>query len=79
MMIATKSGARASAMLYSIVETCKANNIRIYDYFKYLLTELPQHEYESDTAYLDSLMPWSPSLPNECRKPEKPEKESKKK
>ena len=79
MMIATESGARASAMLYSIVETCKANNIRIYDYFKYLLTELPQYEYESDTAYLDSLMPWSPSLPNECRKPEKPDKKSKKK
>ena len=78
MMIATESGARISAMLYSIVETCKANNIKIFEYFCHLLAELPKHDNEPDTAYLDSLLPWSPDLPDNCRMPEKPDKENKK-
>ena len=77
-MIATESGARASAMLYSIVETCKANNIRIYEYLRHLLTILPEHEYDTDSGYLDALMPWSGELPDGCRKPLKPDKKKKK-
>ena len=37
-----------------------------------ILTELPKHGDEKgniDTAELDYLMPWSESLPEECRKP----------
>ena len=79
MMIATESGARVSAMLYSIVETCKANNIKAFDYFTYLLAELPKHENDPDTAYLNALLPWSPDLTANCRMPVKPEKKSKKK
>lgn len=77
-MIATESGARASAMLYSIVETCKANNIRIYEYLKHLLTVLPEHENDTDSDYLDALMPWSKELPDGCMKPLKPDKKKKK-
>ncbi len=42
-MIDTKSGAEASAAIYSIVETAKANNLKIYDYLTYLLTELSKN------------------------------------
>lgn len=36
-MIDTVAGAEASAMIYSIAETAKANNLKPYNYFKYLL------------------------------------------
>ena len=35
-------GAQASAVIYSISETAKLNNLRPYYYFKHLLTELPK-------------------------------------
>lgn len=35
-MIDTVAGAEASAMIYSIAETVKANNLKTYNYFKYL-------------------------------------------
>lgn len=68
----TANGANASAMVYSISETAKLNNLRPYYYFKYLLTELPKcadKKGNIDPADLDYLMPWSKSLPEECRKP----------
>lgn len=67
-LIDTVSGAQASAILYSIAETAKANDLKPYEYFKYLLEEIPRHgEYEDD-AYLDALLPWSDQLPAECHK-----------
>lgn len=39
----TLKGAEARAIIYSIVETAKANNLRLYDYLKYLLEELPNY------------------------------------
>ena len=57
-MIDTPAGAESSAVIYSIVETAKANNLNIYEYMKYLLEELPER-----------LMPWSAELPDKVRKP----------
>lgn len=34
-------GAQASAVIYSLSETAKLNDLRPYYYFKHLLTELP--------------------------------------
>ena len=67
----TAKGANASAMVYSISETAKLNDLKPYHYFKYLLTELPKWCDEKgniDPADLDYLMPWSDTLPDECRK-----------
>lgn len=64
-------GAKASASVYSISETAKLNNLRPYNYFKYLLTELPKFSDEEgniDISKLDPLMPWATELPDECRK-----------
>lgn len=68
----TANGASASAMIYSISETAKLNNLRLYYYFRYLLTELPKlcdEQGKIDPEKLDYLMPWSPDLPDECKKP----------
>ena len=65
-------GAEASAVIYSISETAKLNNLRPYYYFKHLLTELPKlcdEEGNIDTVKLDYLLPWAEELPDECRKP----------
>lgn len=43
-MIDTIHGAASSAIIYSIAETAKANNLKPYDYFEYLLTEILKHE-----------------------------------
>ena len=68
----TANGANASALVYSISETAKLNNLRPYYYFKYILTELPKRcdkQGNIDPAELNDLMPWSSELPDECRKP----------
>ena len=70
-MIDTIAGAKSSAIIYSIAETAKANNLKPYDYFEYLLTEIPKHLEDTDRSFLDDLLPWSPSLPANCRKPDK--------
>ena len=67
-MIDTISGAKASAIAYSIAETAKANNLKTYEYFKYLLTVIPEHLDDTDRSFMDKLLPWSDELPSECRK-----------
>ena len=58
-IIATKKGAGSSAILYSIAETAKANNLKTFDYFQYLLEQLLLHLDDSPAEYIDDLMPWS--------------------
>ena len=72
-LIDTPHGARASAMIYSLVETAKANNLNIYKYLEYLLTEIPQHVDGNDRSFIEELLPWSKSLPEKCRKKTKSE------
>ena len=70
-MIDTINGANSSAIIYSIAETAKANNPKPYDYFEYLLTELPKHVDDTNRDFLASLLPWSETLPEYIRKPTK--------
>lgn len=67
-MIDTINGAHSSAIIYSIAETAKANNLKPYDYFVYLLEEIPKHMDEEDRSFLEDLLPWSQKLPEEIRK-----------
>ena len=64
---ATSSGAQASGILYSIAETTKANGLKPYEYFKYLLEELLAHENEITDELIDSLLPWSETIPEEIK------------
>ncbi|MEE9302420.1 MAG: IS66 family transposase [Thiotrichaceae bacterium] len=49
----TVSGANASAVLYSLIETAKANGIIPFDYLNWLLEELPKNPDN-----IDALLPW---------------------
>ena len=59
--------------LQKIAEFYNADTgLRPYYYFKYILTELPKlcdERGNIDPTKLAYLMPWSDSLPDECRKP----------
>ena len=68
-VIDTINGAKTSAIIYSIVETAKANNLKPYDYVQYLLEEIPKHMDETNRSFIENLLPWSESLPAEIRKP----------
>jgi transposase len=69
-MIDTINGAQSSAIIYSIAETAKANNLKPYEYFEHLLTEIPKHMDDTDTSFLNDLLPWSEKLPAKIRKPQ---------
>ncbi len=68
-MIDTINGAKSSAIIYSIAETAKANNLKPYEYFEYLLREIPEHMEDKDRVFLEKLLPWSKELPEYIRKP----------
>ncbi len=68
-LIDTINGAKSSAIIYSIAETAKANNLKPYEYFEYLLEQIPQHQEDKDRSFLDDLLPWSKNLPEHIRKP----------
>ena len=65
--IATPKGTKASAILYSLVETVKANNLRLLDYFEYLLSEMAKHSKDKDPSYIQDLLPWSKKNQKEFR------------
>ena len=67
-MIDTINGATSSAIIYSIAETAKANDLKPYEYFEYLLTEIPAHMEDTDRSFLEDFLPWSPKLPAYIRK-----------
>ncbi len=49
-------GAKASANLYSLVMTCRANDMNPYYYFQHLFTELPKRSPKDNVS---DLMPWN--------------------
>ena len=51
----SQAGAHASANLYSLIETAKANNLNPYEYLKRIFTELPSAQSVDD---IDALLPW---------------------
>lgn len=58
----TPAGADASAAVYSIIETAKANGLKPYEYLKFLLERLPQGK----TAR--SCLPWGKAAQEICTK-----------
>ena len=68
-IIDSVKGAKASALLYSIAESAKANSLKPYEYFCYLLKELVKHPRNNvPEEVLKALMPWSEEIPDHCRK-----------
>lgn len=62
----TPQGAKASAVTYSIIETAKENDLNPFEYLNYLFENLPNVDI-NDSEVLDSLLPWSSTLPESCK------------
>jgi len=58
----TPKGAKASAIIYSLVETAKGNNLNPQKYLEYLLDKLPNMDL-SNQEEIDALLPWNIKLP----------------
>lgn len=63
----TTKGARASATVYSIVETAKANGLNTYMYLVHIFSTMSGMDIKSDPSLLENLLPWSSGLPDYCR------------
>ena len=64
----SSKGATASATVYSIVETAKANGLNVYTYLEYLLLYMPDTDWKNHPEELELLMPWSEAVQRECSK-----------
>lgn len=56
-MLDSINGTKASSIIYSIVEIAKTNHLKPYDYFNYLLSEIPNHVEEKANSFLEELLP----------------------
>ena len=65
----TPRGAKSSAILYSIVVSAIENDLLPFEYLSYLLDQLRRIDL-NDKEAIDSLMPYSEQLPDECRRKE---------
>lgn len=61
----TVKGARASSIIYSIVETAKLNNLNIYAYMETVLLYMP--DYKNEPEGIEELMLWSDMIQQRCR------------
>lgn len=59
-------GARASAAIYSVTTTAKANGLNPRLYVEWLLTEMPNAGELTDEV-VDSFLPWSDRVPESCK------------
>ncbi len=55
----TPSGARSNMIIFSLIETAKANGADPYWYLKYLLENMPNYLYAKNSDHLPDMTPWS--------------------
>ena len=60
-------GAAATACIYSIIETAKANGLDAHKYVEYLLKEMPRIGYDHCREQVDRLLPWNEEIQAKCK------------
>ena len=58
------AGAQASALVYSMIETAKANKLNVFQYLYVLLLYMPA--YKDNPAAVETLLPWSDFIKEHC-------------
>ena len=56
----TENGAQASGLLFSIIQTAKANGLIIDKYLEYIIDSI-------NKVNIDELLPWSEALPKDLK------------
>ena len=65
----TSKGAEASAVVYSLVESAKANGIEPFAYLQHVLVQLPYFGKSPSHEELETLMPWAPDIQQDHKIP----------
>lgn len=60
-------GAQANTILYSLVETAKANSLHVYEYLELLLIGLAEHADDTDRDFIKDLLPWPENAQTKCK------------
>ncbi|MBB6732725.1 transposase [Cohnella sp. CBP 2801] len=63
----TSRGEKASATIYSVIETAKENGLHPYNYLKFLFEQLPQISGPQNAEAHEPFLPWSDTFPADCR------------
>lgn len=58
------AGANASAVMYSMIETAKANNLNVFQYLYMVLLYMP--DYKNEPEGIEQLLPWSDFMKVHC-------------
>ena len=58
----TQAGANASVIVFSVLETAKANGLNPEAYLKHLLSVLPERFAADPQATVEDLMPWAEEI-----------------
>ena len=66
-LIDSIDGAKSSAIVYSIAETVKANNLNPFRYLEYVLTGMKDQQEDTDYLFMEDLLLCSGQLPEICR------------
>ena len=61
------SGAEASAIIFSIINTAAANNLDAYKYLEYIFCQLPNINFASDDSVLEEYLPWADKVKLQCK------------
>ena len=60
-------GAKASAIMMSLIETAKRNDLNSEKYMTYLLEHLPNEETLSKNEVLEAYLPWTEVIQQNCK------------
>jgi transposase len=61
----TPRGAKASAIMFSIIETAKENGLNTYEYLTFVFRNAPNWDIRNDINKLEHLLPWF--VPDSCK------------
>lgn len=60
-------GASASAAVYSIIESAKANGLNPFKYLQFIFSQLPGVQFGRHPEFLEDYLPWSPEVQEACQ------------
>jgi transposase len=63
---ASEAGARANAIVYTLVETAKENGIDPFNYLEYLFEKLPNINFSRNPKLLEDFLPWTDHIKLNC-------------
>lgn len=63
----TQAGAKASVIVFTVLETAKANGLNPEAYLNHLLIVLPERFAADPKVSVDDLLPWAEEMPTSFR------------